>query len=106
MKRKIGLDASATVSTVASYIVSGIFLILCLLTFALNITSCWELWQLAGFACIGCCIASAATHIPALILSVTSRKRSLIVLNFVSLAVCIAAAVFSYFVSAEYGIFN
>ena len=104
MKKSVSLHSPAVASTVANYLASGIFCILCILTFLLNVTSHWELWQFVGFACIAFFFASAATHIPAIVLSIKSRKKSLIILNFVSLSVCIAAMLFTHFISAEYGI--
>lgn len=106
MKKSVSLHSLAVASTVANYLASGIFCILCILTFLLNVTSHWELWQFVGFVCLGFFIVSAATHIPALILSIKSSKKTLIILNFVSLAVCIVAMLFTHFISAEYGIFK
>ena len=94
---------TAKVFTILNLALSGLFWLLGILFFVLNVSQCWELWQGVGFLSVYYLPVPAISSLLALFFSVKEKGKKLIVTNAAALVITVGVALFSYFVSANYG---
>ena len=94
---------TAKAFTILNYILTGLFWLLGILFFALNKARCWELWQGIGFLGMYYLSIPVLSPLIALSLCIKQKAHRLVAGNLIALAVTVCVALFSYFISANYG---
>lgn len=94
---------TAKVFTILNLVLSGLFWLLGILFFVLNVSQCWELWQGVGFLSVYYLPAPLMSSLAALGVSIGTKSKKLLATNAITLAVTVGIALFSHFVSANYG---
>ena len=94
---------TAKVFTILDLALSALFWLLGILLFVLNVSRCWELWQGIGFLTVYYLPVPTISSLLALFFSVKEKCKNLIVTNAAVLVITVGVALFSYFVSANYG---
>ena len=88
--------------TVVNYVMSGVLWLLGILTLLFNILGLWAPWHLAGFAFVFYIPIIVILQIIAIIFSCVAKNKKIIIMNFASLVISIAFALFTFFVSAKW----
>ena len=94
---------TAKTFTILNLALSALFWLLGVLFFVLNVSRCWEVWQGVGFLSVYYLPVPAISSLLALFFSVKETCKRLIVTNAAALVITAGVALFSYFVSANYG---
>lgn len=88
--------------TVVNYVMSGVLWLLGILMLLFNILGLWVPWHLAGFAFVFYIPIIAILQIIAIIFSCVAKNKKIIIMNFASLFISIAFALFTIFVSGKW----
>ena len=94
---------SAKVLTGVNLILCCLFWLLGIVFFILNVTNCWELWQAIGFLGTYYLSVPVLSSLIALTFCIKQKAHRLVANNLIALAVTVGVALFSYFISANYG---
>ena len=94
---------TAKTFTILNLSLSALFWLLGVLFFVLNVSRCWEIWQGVGFLSVYYLPVPAIASLLALFFAVKDKCKKLILTNAAVLVITAGVALFSYFVSANYG---